>query len=124
MTESTTTRPKDWAGNIRTLLAVWGLPLIVILAGAFTGTTLRAVIWSLALAWMGGACLINARRCGRVHCRYTGPYYLALIVPVLLLGAGQISFGPYAWWILGVAILLGGKIIWWITETRWGRYAN
>jgi len=28
---------------------------------------------------MGTACILNARRCGRTHCRYTGPYYLAMI---------------------------------------------
>jgi hypothetical protein len=124
MTETADTKPKDWAGNIRVLIAVWGLPLIVIFAGAFAGTTLRTIIWSLALLWMGGACLMNAKRCGRVHCRYTGPYYLALIIPVILQGTGQVSFGPYAWWVLGAAILFGGKIIWWITESRWGRYTN
>ena len=73
---------------------------------------------------MGAACLFNARRCGRTHCRYTGPYYLVLIVPVILHGAGLYPFGAYAWWMLGFAILLGGKIIWWATEVSWGKYTG
>jgi len=26
-----------------------------------------------AIAWMGSVCIMNSRRCGRVHCRFTGP---------------------------------------------------
>lgn len=82
----------------------------------------NAVVWSVALIWMGSACLMNARRCGRTHCRYTGPYYLALVIPVVILGLGLLPLGPYAWWILGSAILFGGKIIWWATEAAWGKF--
>ena len=76
------------------------------------------------MAWMGGACLINARRCGRTHCRFTGPYYLILIVPVLAHGFNVVSLGSYGWWFLGAAILLGGQLITWATEARWGRYSS
>jgi hypothetical protein len=46
---------------------------------------------------MGTACILNAKRCGRTHCRYTGPYYLAMIAPVGLLGSDPVSAGIYAW---------------------------
>jgi hypothetical protein len=52
---------------------------------------MRVVIWTIALIWMGAACVLNARQCGRTHCRYTGPYYLAMIAPVLVLGSGAVS---------------------------------
>lgn len=73
---------------------------------------------------MGTACLMNARRCGRTHCRFTGPFYLFLIVPVLLHGFELLPLGTYAWWILGAAILAGGMIIWWATEAIWGKFST
>src|SRR5262249_7242838 len=59
----------------------------------------------------------------RTHCLFTGPYYLTMIVPVLAVGLGVISLGLYAWIVLGVAIILGGKIIWWATERAWGKFS-
>jgi hypothetical protein len=41
--------------------------------------------------------MLNARRCNRTHCRYTGPYYLAMIVPVVALGVGLITVGVLGW---------------------------
>ena len=72
------------------------------------------------MLWMGTACILNGRRCGRTHCRYTGPYYLAMIPPVL--AAGYLSSGVYEWVALGVVIVGGSKLIWWATEHVWGKY--
>jgi len=77
----------------------------------------------VALIWMGTACILNSRRCGRTHCRYTGPYYLGMIGPVLMLASGVVSAGFSGWLILGVLILAGGKIIWWATEFAWGKFS-
>ena len=123
MTVSIEPSKKDWAGNFRIFSRAWGLPLLVMVAGAFVEEPIRAAIWSAALIWMGAACLINFRRCGRTHCRFTGPFYLILVIPVLLLGFDLMSFAPYAWWILGATILFGSKIIWWATEAVWGKYS-
>jgi hypothetical protein len=92
------------------------------LASLFIPVPVRAVIWIITLIWMGTACILNARRCGRTHCRYTGPYYLATIAPVLVLASGIVSAGFYGWLVLGVFILAGSKIIWWATEQAWGRF--
>ncbi len=113
----------DWAAGYRSFARVWALPILVIVGGSYFSDRPQAVIWSLSLVWMGIACIANARRCGRVHCRFTGPYYLLLIIPVLLHGYGLVSFGAYAWWVLGVLILFGGKVIWWVTEAMWGKYS-
>ena len=115
---------KDWAGNVRSYALAWGLPSLAIVAGSLVDASLRTAIWSVALIWMGAACLMNAQRCGRTHCRFTGPFYLFLIIPVLLLGFGLLPLGPYAWWILGIVIILGGKIIWWATEVALGRFST
>jgi len=113
---------KDWARSPAGYLIAWGIPSIVLVAAGLLVPAPRALAWAGILAWMGAGCLLNARRCGRTHCRYTGPYYLAMIVPVALLGAGVVPFGAWAWWVLGAMILLGGKVIWLVTETLWGRY--
>src|SRR5258706_10268507 len=54
-------------------------------------------------------------------CRYTGPYYLTMIVPVLVLGI--ISAGIYGWISLGVIIVGGSGLIWWATERTWGKFS-
>lgn len=117
-------RGADWVGSTTAYVLAWGLPAAIVVAASLLEPPARAAVWSLALIWMGVACLANARRCGRTHCRYTGPYYLALIVPVALLGFGALPFATALWWLLCFAILLGGKAIWWVTETRWGRYTT
>lgn len=124
MVNSVETSSKDWVGNFRLFNRAWGLPLLVMIFGSFVDAPVRSVIWSVALIWMGTACLINFRRCGRTHCRFTGPFYLILVIPVLLLGFGLISIGPYGWWILGAIILFGSEIIWWATEAVWGKFST
>ncbi len=124
MIDQTLRATKDWAGNAFIFAIVWGLPLAAILAASLLEVPARTVIWAIALAWMGIACLSNAKRCGRTHCRYTGPYYLLLIIPVMMLGTGLLPPVAYGWWVLGLAILLGGKVVWWLTEMRWGKYTT
>ncbi len=114
----------DWAAGLWSYLPAWILPKAAIIATAFLPVPVRMAVWIVALAWMGTACLVNARRCGRVHCRYTGPYYLALTVPVALVGTGVVEAGAYAWIILGALSVGGGYVITWATEAAWGRYED
>src|ERR1700736_6455510 len=113
----------DWLRSPRTNLLAWWIPQAAILAGLFVPVPVRSAIWIVALIWMGTACILNARRCGRTHCRYTGPYYLAMIVPVLMLASGIISAGLNGWLGLGVFILGGSKMIWWATERALGKFS-
>lgn len=113
---------RDWAAGSWSLPLVWLTPKLAIIIGAFAPVPVRTAVWVAALAWMGTACIINSRRCGRVHCRYTGPYYLLLIIPVLLFGLGVLQPGIYAWYILGALSIFGVFVITWATETAWGRY--
>lgn len=114
---------RDWAGGARGYILAWGTPTAAMVGALFVAVPARIAIWSLALAWMGIACLLNARRCGRTHCRYTGPYYLVAIIPVLALGIGAPSSGPAAWIVLGAGIVGGGKLIWWASERARGKYS-
>src|SRR6266704_1612322 len=114
---NTRTQPSlDWLGGVYTSTLAWWMPKAAILAGLFFPVSVRAVIWIVALVWMGTACILNARRCNRTHCRYTGPYYLAMIVPVMALGAGLVTVGTLGWVWLGLIILGGSGLIWWATE--------
>src|SRR2546425_12095613 len=79
MASDTVQRSRDWLRSPRTNLLAWWIPQAAFLAGLFVPVPVRAVIWIIALIWMGTACILNARLCGRTHCRYTGPYYLAMI---------------------------------------------
>lgn len=97
--------------------------MVAVGAGLFVDVALRSVIWTIALAWMGTACLLNARRCGRTHCRFTGPFYLIMILPVLAAGSGLVPIGPYGWGLLAAVIVAGGKIIWWATERALGKFS-
>ena len=124
MTETTAHTATDWVGDRRRFALAWGLPTVVLIAGSLVDSPARTVIWVAALVWMGTACVVNARRCGRTHCRFTGPYYLMMTAPVALYGAGLLALGPYGWWILGGAILFGGKLIWWATEALLGKYSK
>jgi hypothetical protein len=113
-------RSKDWVGSARISLLAWWLPHALVLGGLFAVVPARTAIWVAVLVWMGTACVLNARRSGRTHCRFTGPYYLAMIAPVLTLGI--LAAPLYAWLILAALILLGDKIIWWETEKAWGTF--
>ncbi len=113
----------DCAGSLRSYTLAWGLPHVAQVLGLFVSAPLRASIWGVALAWMGTACIVNARRCRRTHCRYTGPFYLAMIGPIFMLGSGLVSVGTTGWLLLGAVILVGGKLIWWATELEWGKFS-
>jgi len=115
---------RDWLRSPHASLLAWWIPQAAILAGLFAPVAVRTAVWIIALIWMGTACVLNAKRCGRTHCRFTGPYYLAMIIPVLALGLGVISLGLSAWVVLGVVIILGGKTVWWTTERAWGKFSE
>ena len=114
---------RDWLRSPRTNVLAWWVPQGAIVASLFLPVPLRIVIWIVALIWMGTACILNAKRCGRTHCRYTGPYYLAMIAPVLALGPGILDADILGWLALAVVILIGSKLIWWATEREWGKFS-
>jgi hypothetical protein len=68
---------RDWLADPRVNAVAWWLPVGAIIASLLAPLPFHIGTWTVALAWMGTACILNLRRCGRTHCRYTGPYYLA-----------------------------------------------
>lgn len=114
---------KDWLGKAHTHIIAWWLPKGAIVATLFAPVAMRAAAWTTALIWMGAACILNARRCGRTHCRYTGPYYLAMTLPVLVLVSGKVPANFHGWLALALLIIWGGWIMRWATERAWGNYS-
>src|SRR5688572_13542340 len=94
-------REKDWASNWRSLALLWGVPAVAMVGGALLEPVARGAIWTVALIWMGAACLANARRCSRTHCKFTGPFYLLMALLVVMLALGALPLGEYGWQILG-----------------------
>jgi hypothetical protein len=121
MTKVTIQRERDWLSSPLTSSLAWWVPEAAIMAGLLIQVPVRTTIWVIALAWIGTACILNARRCGRTHCRFTGPFYLAMIFPVLVLGFS--SYGLLPWIVLCAVIIVGGKVIWWRTERAWGKFS-
>lgn len=121
MTGDAAANARDWASRPHITLLAWWIPQAAIAFSLFAPVSARAAVWIIALAWMGCACIQNARRCGRTHCRYTGPFYLAMILPVLLLEI--FSAGFYVWLMLAGFIFAGSKIIWLATERAWGTFS-
>jgi hypothetical protein len=114
--------PKDWAGHGLTLTAVWGFPAAAMLVATLLEPALRAVVWAAMLIWMGGACVANARRCGRTHCRYTGPFFLFMAGIVAAYAIGIAPLGAHGWEILGLTTVVGNGLIWWGSERLLGTF--
>lgn len=86
---------RDFAHSPKTLLLGWGLPIVMILAPNLVALPLSATIVLIAggFAWMGIACLANARHCGRRHCFWSGPLFLIGAALVVLVGSGILDLG-------------------------------
>ena len=112
---------KDWASGWRGLL-LWGVPISVLLAASWLPERYLVFIWPSTLTFMGVACLMNARRCGRVHCYATGPFFLILAATALLYGLGEIPLGTNGWNTLGLILLVGGVVLCCGSEMIFGRY--
>ncbi len=79
----------------------------VALATGWVLASWRPYLWTLGLAAAGVLCIVNAHRCGRLHCHITGALYVVGAV-LTVLKANDIL--PVSWTVLGVAILVGVAI--------------
>lgn len=113
----------DWIYR-REGIALWWLPSVALIISALVGTRIQAVTWPLVLTHMGVACLLNARRCGRVHCYFTGPFFLLLALAALLHGSGILSLGQRGWPLLTVILVVGFATLFFVPEWLLGRYMS
>jgi len=110
-------KPADWAeAPVRWIL--WRLPLGLALVGWIAGPW-RWPLWSVALLWMGAACGLNARRCGRVHCTFTAPLYGLLGLVAVGRAAGWLEVAPGWLWLMAIAGTLISFIPEWLGRRYW-----
>jgi hypothetical protein len=82
----------------------------------------RTVVWTVALDTMGVACIVNALRCGRVHCYLTGPFFFLMALIALSYGLGMLHLGGNGWNLLGLMTLIGAIALWCLPEMLLGKY--
>ena len=103
-------------------LLLWIVPGVLLVITAGTGGWVAAVAWPPLLVLMGAACLMNARRCGRLHCYLTGPFFLLLAAVSLAYGLGLLSLGVNGWQWLNDSLLIGTCLLICVPEWLFGRY--
>lgn len=115
---------RDLVKNPDTMPLLWGLPAAVMLLTVCCagGGWVVTITWTLSLLVMGTACLVNARGCGRVHCYFTGPFFLLMAGVSLLHGLHVLLLGPHGWLYIGAALVSGATLLFFVPESVWGRY--
>lgn len=124
MNPCTTPHEKDLLDRGSSLCLLWIGPVGLIVISARAGNFLHTAVWTFSFTVMGAACWVNARRCGRRHCFYTGPLLLLMALGSLLYGLGLLPLGQHGWnWISGVAVV-GYLLTCCGVETLRGRYVS
>lgn len=111
----------DWASGVRGCLT-FGIPAAILLISPTIGTRYLVIVWPALLTFMGVACLLNARRCGRTHCYVTGPFFLILAGVAILYGIGTLPLGARGWSTLSATFAIGGAVLCCVPEWLFGRY--
>jgi hypothetical protein len=102
----------------------WKLPAVVVVGVALldVGSVGQALVWAPSLAIGGAACVANTLRCRRVHCYFTGPFFLLMASVSLLYGAGALPLGEEGWTWIELVTLIGAITLGYLPELVWGRY--
>ena len=122
MSEKCETGPQDWVANKGRFILIWVLPAtIMMITNAIDLVPLiTGIIWSIALSWMGLSCLRNARQCGRMHCFFSGPFFLGAAVFALVTGLQWVQWLTFKG--LGIILLIGTPLVCVLPEVFWGTY--
>lgn len=102
----------------------FGIPILGLLGANLLAAmpVARASIDILSFAWMGIACLVNALKCNRAHCWFTGPWSLLVAIALsahefLDVRVAKISFADIV--NAGFIIFL---LLWFVPELILGKY--
>ena len=122
--DATTCESRDILESRWRVFALYWLPAIAIVAAGtpVISSGWRTVVWTVALVTMGVACIVNALRCGRVHCYLTGPFFLLMALIALSYGLGILHLGGNGWNLLGLMTLIGAIALWCLPEMLLGKY--
>lgn len=121
---TTTAKSRDLLSTPWLAFAVFWLPAIAIVVAGSSGlrSGWRTIVWTASLTIMGTACIANALRCRRVHCYFTGPFFLLMALVTLLYGLGIVPLGGNGWNRIGLTILIGAVVLCCLPELVWGKY--
>ena len=116
-------RNQDLTGRGRHLLLHYGLPFLALnLAGNFRGPNIAYFGAAVPVAWMGGASVLNAFYCRRVHSHFTGPWLLAAAGAMLAQRLDWNDVGAQAWQTITYGAFLGAIVLVCGAEAIWGKY--
>ena len=101
---------------------LWCVPWFAFALGFFAPPGLKTVLWTTSLAFLGVACLVNASRCGRIHCLFTGPFFILGAVASLGYGLAFLPLGSSGWKWIGAVTIIGAVVLTCIPELVLGRY--
>src|SRR5262249_2515495 len=123
---ATTCKSRDILSSPRLAFLVFWVPAIAIVVSGTPvfNSNWRTGVWTGALATMGMACVVNALRCGRVHCFLTGPFFFLMALISLLYGLGFVPLGRNGWNLIGLTTLVGAIALCCVPEMLFGRYRN
>ena len=117
-------KARDWVRRPIGVLFWWALPLALGVSTNFWHLPLArtALMWTIALAWMGTGCALNALRCGRRHCFISAPALWLGAIAAAAVSLGFLS-RPSA---LGEAVngALALAALSFLSEQFWGRYVR
>lgn len=117
-------KKRDWVRQPLEVILWWIIPLALGVSTNFWHQPLQrtALVWAVALAWMGTGCALNALRCRRRHCFISGPVLLLGAIAAGLVALGVLSSGNA----LGEAVngTLVVAALSFLSECLWGLYAG
>lgn len=113
----------DWVRRPGTGFVWWCLPLAVGVAANYFGSSPRAIalVWMCSFVWMGTGCLLNARRCHRLHCNISGPTFFLGAAALALFAAGVALLGPRSLNNI-VGVRLAVLLLSFVPEMVWRKY--
>ena len=117
----------DFAAKPLSFFWSWGLPTVFIVSTNFMSSIVP--LWGVvsiisgAFFWMGLACLLNAKRCRRRHCYYSGPIFIFGAIAVLLVGFEIVAIGQGGL-IEVVGATFGSALLTYLSEPLFGKYVN
>lgn len=113
----------DWVRRPGIGIVWWGIPLGVGVAASYFVSSPRAtaLVWTFAFVWMGTGCILNARRCHRLHCYVSGPAFFLGAVALCLYAAGIVLLGPHSLNNI-VSITLAVALLSFVPEMIWRKY--
>lgn len=115
-------RSRDLTASPTASFWLWRFPAAIVVAGALTSPIWRTLLWTSALTVAGTGCTVNAARSRRMHCYFTGPFYLLGALLTLGYGTGLLPLGTSGWWWIAGVVGLGALLLPWLPERLWGPY--